>query len=244
MRLRSIFTAGLTGMFLVATAWAGVGIAPIDVPTGPEAGKPLGTPPNARVAEDVTLGADEALVGAAKVSIAPQPDAAKGEVWEHDAGKCTTALDGDIEGTLPFATELKSPWPENPSCIYAGGFGVGPSQPLTAFDEEFGLWSRSVAVQNGGGTVILTILDAEGYFARYNKMCRILRALQQDVPAGEGVRFSRHRRAARCRARDLSGQFRVRFDAFTRGTRLHRRLGRRTCVVHASGRRRDAHVCS
>ena len=36
-----------------------------------------------------------------------------------------------------------SPWPENPNCIYMGGFGLGPMNPVTSWDQEYGLWVRA-----------------------------------------------------------------------------------------------------
>lgn len=107
--------------------------------------------------------------GAHRVNIAPQP-AQYGGTWEQDAANC-----GD---DLAYATDLDLIWPENPSCIYSGGFGLGVSplglgvNALTEYDTEYGLWVRSVAVQDDeGDTVVLTILDGAYYFAKYQNMC-------------------------------------------------------------------------
>jgi hypothetical protein len=176
---RKLVVSGATGLLMVATAWAGISLTPAGIakPVTSATSKANGLPRleskgSLRVASAADdLGADELLVGASKIDIAPLPDASKGEVWEHDPRKCTNVEDGDPAGSTGYATDSKSPWPENPNCIYAGGFGVGPAQPLVAFDDQFGLWTRSVAFLRDGKAVVLTILDAEGYFGRYNKMC-------------------------------------------------------------------------
>ncbi|HVL33176.1 MAG TPA: hypothetical protein VM600_06305, partial [Actinomycetota bacterium] len=126
---------------------------------------------DAHVGEGVTLGDDEALVGAAKISMYPQPDAEKGQVWEKNRAKCLTQSANDANNTLTHAADWSSPWIENTNCIYAGGFGLGPSQPLIEFDSVHGLWIRSVAYAKDGQTLVLTLIDAEGYFGQYNSMC-------------------------------------------------------------------------
>ncbi len=44
-----------------------------------------------------------------------------------------------------------------------GWFGLGPANPVTAWDDKYWLWVRSVAISDGADTVVLTILDGEGY---------------------------------------------------------------------------------
>jgi hypothetical protein len=106
--------------------------------------------------------------GAFKVNIAPQP-AAYGGVWEQNEANCA--------GNLSYVGNLTVFWPENPNCIYSGGFGLGTApyglgnNALTAFDTEYGLWVRSVAVSDGTDTVVLTILDGAYYFGKYDNMC-------------------------------------------------------------------------
>ena len=193
MRLRSLFTAALTGALLVGTAWAGAGLMPVSSTVAEQAESSTAAPApatarGARMAQAASaeqfaaaaaagpngeLSGDQIFVGAAKVNLAPQPDASKGEVWERDKDKCLPAgTEGvDPEGVQTHIADWRNPWIENSNCIYMGGFGVGPSQPVVAFDEEYGLWARSVAFQRGGQTLVLTILDAEGYNGLYNKMC-------------------------------------------------------------------------
>ena len=130
-----------------------------------------------------TLAPGEVLVGASKVSIEPAPNAFKGEFWETDASACT------LPGSLLFALDTRTPWPENPNCIYSGGFGIGPMNPLTSWDEEYGLWSRSIAISDGEDTVVLTILDGAYYFGRYRNLCERCGffSLAEDLGAELGI---------------------------------------------------------
>src|SRR5687768_9694357 len=96
----------------------------------------------------------EALVGAAKVSIEPKPNPALGQRWEKNEALCELG-----PNLLMYAADTRTSWPENPNCIYAGGFGIGPMNSLVQWDQEFGLWARSVVISDGVDTVVLTILD-------------------------------------------------------------------------------------
>jgi hypothetical protein len=130
------------------------------------------------------LGAGQALVGAAKLSIAPRPkDMAKrfpGARWETDPAECKTLDQNEItrltsggHTTEPldgFASN-GTPWPENPDCIYMGGFGIGPMNPVKAFDTVDGLWVRSLAIGDGKDLIVLTVIDAEGYLWDYKSKC-------------------------------------------------------------------------
>jgi hypothetical protein len=65
-----------------------------------------------------------------------------------------------------------SPWPENPNCIYMGGFGLGPMNPVTSWDQDVGLWVRAVSLRDRqGDDLVLVILDGEGYFWDYESKC-------------------------------------------------------------------------
>lgn len=172
MRPRTLLTAALSGMFFVGSVWAGVGLAPVHPGDAP------GTVTNVTSILDVPIAAageppttDELLVGAAKVSIEPNPNAEAGEVWVRDKNACLPLTTGNVEGTLTHVADPRVTWIENNNCIYMGGFGIGPSQPILAFDQEYGLWVRSAAFQKNDKTVVLSILDGEGYFAKYNRMC-------------------------------------------------------------------------
>lgn len=112
------------------------------------------------------LGPGEALVGAARISIEPAPNPALGQYWERDPAACVPG------GFSPLLTlDTRTPWPENPSCLYSGGFGLGPTNPLTEWDDEFGLWVRAVAISDGSDTVVLTLLDGAYYMGRYRNLC-------------------------------------------------------------------------
>ncbi|MQA62334.1 MAG: hypothetical protein GEU86_12725 [Actinophytocola sp.] len=118
-----------------------------------------------------------ALVGAAKASIEPRPDD-YGGTWERDRDACArmdqsvlTELVDNTEEHVDHLATAGSPWPENPNCIYMGGFGIGPANPVTEWDSELGLWVRSVAIGDGTDTLVLTVIDGEGYFADYANKC-------------------------------------------------------------------------
>jgi len=172
------------GAALVGTAWAGVGLAPVPTSTGKTpVGGPAANPAQAgsanaavqatlEIGTGAELGADEVLVGASKINLYPQPDASKGEVWVRDKAKCLPAGSSGITADAKdHVADWRTPWVENTNCIYMGGFGIGPSQPILEFDPEYGLWVRTVALQRGGKTLVLSLLDAEGYNASYNKLC-------------------------------------------------------------------------
>ncbi len=193
MKLPQVLLAGaLAGATLVSGAWAGVGLVPVDdppLPILPGAEEPVEAEATAQAAATATPAG--ARVGAAKVSMYPQPEA-YGGTWERDPAKCLTMDPAFIErlATDP-ATEgghlaaAGSPWPENPSCIYMGGFGLGPMNPAIEFDTEHGLWVRSVAIGDGQDTLVLTVLDAEGYLWDYANKCERCGSKQLAEDLGE-----------------------------------------------------------
>src|SRR3954451_24613200 len=156
--VRTTLIAGLTGTLMVSAAWAGIGISPLPLAsTAPEVSTPQvaghlaeEAPPTtttAAAASPATLGAGQLLVGAAKTPMTPRPEDMRTKGfpdarWETDPAKCssedpawyqdlptaaTTAADGIVTAG--------SPWPENPDCIYMGGFGIGPAHPVSSFDK-------------------------------------------------------------------------------------------------------------
>lgn len=181
-------------------AWAGAAFAPVgdndpidevvgtvedtvDILRSGEATDGSAPTPESVDEEDVTTAGSGplepgwAFVGAAKTSIEPRPDD-YGGTWETDRDKCTrmneSVLTGLIDNTeehLDHLVTAGSPWPENPNCIYMGGFGIGPANPVTSWDQEYGLWVRSVAIGDGTDTVVLTIIDGEGYWWDYASKC-------------------------------------------------------------------------
>ena len=81
-----------------------------------------------------------------------------------------------------------SPWPENPNCIYQGGFSIGPVNPVTAFDTEYGLHVRAVAIGDGKDTLVLTVIDAEGWLWDYASKCDDCGIKQIGAALGESSR--------------------------------------------------------
>lgn len=192
--VRSTLLAGLTGTLMVSAAWAGVGISPLPVPSAPETVRAAlpkvatGDGPAAASAAGTTavspaaLGAGQLLVGAAKASMLPRPADMAGRFpgahWETDPVKCNVedpAYFQDLPAAAANAPDgiasTGSPWPENPSCIYMGGFGIGPANPVKAFDPQYGLWVRSLAISDGHTPFVMTVVDAEGWLWDHKNMC-------------------------------------------------------------------------
>jgi hypothetical protein len=189
--LRAVVLGGLTGALALSAAWAGVGFTPVPGPTLPggvaaPATGGAGTATSVGVAlraNPARLAPGQALVGAAKMSIAPRPkDMAKrfpGARWETDPAECRTLEQHQVDRlTGGHATEPLdgfasngTPWPENPDCIYMGGFGIGPMNPVRSFDTVDGLWVRAMAISDGSQTLVLTVIDAEGWLWDYRSKC-------------------------------------------------------------------------
>jgi hypothetical protein len=206
VKLTRIATAGLiAGVTLVGSAWAGIGMGPIgdepqlpvDMSIGSEDAADAG---GARTSADNGANAPAGpaspkgtVVGAAKVSMYPRP-ADYGGTWERDPEKCKK-MDETILEQLATNTEEEvdhiamagSPWPENPNCIYMGGFGLGPANPAVEFERDPGLWVRSVAISDGQDTLILTVIDAEGYLWDYKSKCERCGAKQLAEDLGEDL---------------------------------------------------------
>src|SRR3954469_10175344 len=189
--VRSTLIAGLTGSLMVSAAWAGLGLAPSPVPTAlpslPTSAATGGTTTSAggsttATATTAALSGGQVLVGAAKTSMTPRPAdmAARfpGARWETDPAKCNSEDPAWFQDVPTAATTASdgvvsagSPWPENPDCIYMGGFGIGPANPVKAFDSELGLWVRSVAISDGTTPFVMTVVDAEGWLWDYKSKC-------------------------------------------------------------------------
>ena len=120
----------------------------------------------------------QVLVGAAKTSTEPRPQDYKG-TWEKSKEKCETLSENGVNQLTTNTAEMVdhlavagSPWPENPNCIYMGGFGIGPMNPVSSWDQDRGLWVRAVALRDkDGDDLVLAILDGEGYFWDYANKC-------------------------------------------------------------------------
>ena len=190
--VRSTLIAGMTGALMVSAAWAGIGISPLPLPTAAPVvsvatgegtaatalsetatGEPLGT---------ANVAAGEIFVGAAKNSMNPRPEDMQerfpGARWETDPAKCKTVapewfqdLPTAAVNALDGIANPGSVWPENPSCIYQGGFSLGPMNPVKSFDQTYGLWVRSVAFSDGSRTLVKTVIDGEGWLWDYKSKC-------------------------------------------------------------------------
>jgi hypothetical protein len=210
--LRRAFLAAATGALTVSVAWAGVGLVPARIPSQPQEVPARSAGATSAPAEVVSAGGPAAgarsatvssggmepgwaLVGAAKTSIEPRPED-YGGTWETDPAACErmdesvlTELADNTEGHLGHLANAGSPWPENPDCVYMGGFGLGPANAITSWDQDLGLWVRSVAIGDGSDTLVLTILDGEGYWWDYASKCGTCgtKQISQELGAELGI---------------------------------------------------------
>ena len=193
--LRSVLVGAVVGTVGLSVAWAGVGVLPTPVAQSDAGGQgndqgrgkptpsPTATPSPTPSPTATSLPGATYLVGAAKTSILPRPQDMQarfpGARWETDPAECTT-LDqneinriagGNVMEPLDGIASAGSPWPENPNCIYMGGFGIGPMNPVQSFDPVDGLWVRSLAISDGSQTFITTVVDAEGWLYDYKSKC-------------------------------------------------------------------------
>jgi hypothetical protein len=68
-----------------------------------------------------------------------------------------------------------------------GGFGIGPANPAVEFESDPGLWVRSVAISDGEDTLVLTVIDAEGYLWDYKSKCERCGAKQLAEDLGKDL---------------------------------------------------------
>ena len=196
---KRLATALLTGAIMVSGAWAGASLVPLDEAEVTDVGNsapdvrrnkastdatPAAEPPDSTAAlpapppDPGSLQPGQVLAGAAKTSISPRPDD-YGGTWEKSEEKCATLTEHTFNRLMEDPAEVGdhlaatgSPWPENPNCIYMGGFGIGPMNPVTSWNEEFGLWVRAVALRDReGDDLVLVVLDGEGWFWDYASKC-------------------------------------------------------------------------
>ena len=152
------------------------------------------------------LQANQVYAGAHKVNIYPDPQKYNG-TWEQNQQKCETLPDPNfsddpedypgeiqreaeeeaarVQENVKNAPDYRVRWAENSGCIYTGGFDLGPAHAVRDFDQEYGLWARATAISDGDDTVVLLILDASYYFAKYNNMCNTDPAHKSDFD-GDG----------------------------------------------------------
>lgn len=179
--VRAVVIAAATGALTLAAAWAGIGVMPPPVSQDTSAvDVEVVTSQPATVSGAVLadVGEGQVLAGAAKVSIEPRPEDYDA-VWEKE--------DCDVSDDPEHIANTRTPFPVNPNCLYI--WGVGPGQPIIDWDDEFGLWSRSVALSDGEDTMVLTMLDGFSYFAFYNNFCDDCGALQLAEELGAELGF-------------------------------------------------------
>jgi hypothetical protein len=173
----------LVGVLSIGMAWAGSGLVPIgakDIPdtagtqdatfVGQESATGEASAPASFSPTDLADG--QILAGAAKISLFPRPedyqDDFPGARWEQDQTECENGATGDATHVADFRVR----WGENPNCLYMGGYGIGPVNSITTWDDEYGLWARSVAMQDAqGDALVLTLIDAVYWEAHYNSLC-------------------------------------------------------------------------
>lgn len=178
--LRTAVGATVAGITAVSAGWAAVGVAPVatELPLEAAAGDTatdLGVIPQ-RVADLVVaatagsgqgpagggtdaLGPGQALVGTSVVDITPAPP--EGETWQTEG--CATGIPNEaMAGTRKTTT---------PDCIYMGGRGLGPSEPITTIDPANPLEVRTVAFGDGADWAVLTQVDGVYWHGRYDTFC-------------------------------------------------------------------------
>jgi hypothetical protein len=188
--LKKLIGSFLVGALSVGMAWAGASLVPaadetIDsgavlggrkdvLPnnTGITAGDGAGATAGETSTLNLDLGTGRLMAGAAKVSLEPRPQDYNG-TWETNYDKCATLSDspGGVQEGATHVADFRVRWAENPNCIYMGGYGIGPMNPIVDWDDEYGLWTRSVAMSDGQDTFVLTLIDAVYWEAQYNNMC-------------------------------------------------------------------------
>jgi len=188
LKLRRAAIAFVAGAITVTSAWAGASLAP-SAQNSPKAAAAPAIPASAQI-----------LAGAAKTSIAPQPQRYNG-TWETDEAKCSTMSPATIQRIVEEAAggstetgdhiaSTGSPWPENPNCIYMGGFGIGPQNPVTSWDDDYGLWVRAIALRDSqGDDLVLAVVDGEGWFWDYANKCDRcgIKQITEDLAAESGL---------------------------------------------------------
>ncbi|HWC14056.1 MAG TPA: hypothetical protein VG929_05630 [Actinomycetota bacterium] len=185
--LKYVLSSFLVGALSLGVAWAGAVLVPTPKVGAGDATKSAPAQRmqvedqegdgEAFVASAAALEPGQILAGASKISLYPRPEDYRGQFpdarWEQDYAKCATLAPnatGVREGATHVA-DFRVRWAENPNCLYMGGYGIGPMFPITSWDEEYGLWTRSVAMSDGDDTVVLTLIDAVYWEAHYNSLC-------------------------------------------------------------------------
>lgn len=186
---KTLLTSFIVGVLSIGMAWAGIGLVPMNAKTDAAAGKrgsrfvgvEAASESAATAAQTTYTPADlqpgQILAGAAKVNLYPRPEDYQGQFpgarWEQDQSKCEmpSEYNASQEG-LMHVPDTRVKWPENPDCLYMGGYGLGPMNSISTFDPVYGLWARSVAMQDKDGqALVMTLIDATYWEAKYDSLC-------------------------------------------------------------------------
>jgi hypothetical protein len=133
-------------------------------------------PPAPHLGAAVPDGTALVHVGAARRSIDPAPDEAQGQVWKQDLAACGLLDPSTVEQVPGMLADVLartgSPWPQDPDCLYLGGYGIGPMNPMVGVDEDHGLQARTVAIRGtDGGTFVLVVVDGIGWMWERQHTC-------------------------------------------------------------------------
>jgi hypothetical protein len=163
--LRKLVVSLTTGTSLVAMVWSGLGFSPMRGPIADHR-LPLDLVEGsvAKDAQGAAFSAASSMglsVGATSVSIVPNPDENAGEVWQRQ-GCATGFVNENTAAQRKTAT---------PNCLYMGGRGLGPAEPITSVDPANPLAVRAVAIGDGADKVVLVQVDGVYWFGRYASFC-------------------------------------------------------------------------
>lgn len=136
-------------------------------PGGPGGGDGVEpTDPDGAAGPAVPDGVAVARAGAARVDLEPVPP--EGRTWRTDRADCELT-DPSVLGRVPGSLESLlsrqgTPWPVGEDCLYLGGYGFGPMNPMTSVDDDLGLSARAVSIGSADGdTLVVVSVDAIGW---------------------------------------------------------------------------------
>jgi hypothetical protein len=141
---------------------------------GGEDGGDDGDAPATTPGAPVPAGTAVVRAGEGRRSLAPQVP--EGETWQRDPAVCQLLDPSTVEqlpGTVAAVASLEGrPWPTEDGCLYLGGYGIGPMNPMVDVDDEVGLWARALAIEGtDGGTFVLVAVDAVGWTWERTRTC-------------------------------------------------------------------------
>ena len=174
--------AFVAGLVMVGGAYAGIGLAPVSTDS-PVDGLPVASPEAIKATQALAasaeggdfpdlsvlapLGGGNFYVGAAVTSLAPDETKWQKDGCYEQAMPPNQEMMDHLSGWQP--TTVPPGWPgKSPNCVYMGGYGVpGPARAATGVDPYAGVNVRTIAISNGGKTVVWQMLDAVAYFNTY-----------------------------------------------------------------------------